>query len=57
MSYYNCPDCDELPSEARAVRDLYDTMEHYRKLYYQVSKERDDLKIYLKQLRMREETP
>ena len=52
-----CPDCDELPSEARQVRDLYDTMDYYRRLYRAVSEERDNLKQELKQLRKKEVTP
>ena len=53
----NCIDCDELPSEARAVRDLYDTMDYYRRLYRAVSEDRDNLKEELKQLRKKEVTP
>ena len=26
----DCKECDGLPNEARAVRDLYDTKEYYR---------------------------
>ena len=54
---YDCPDCDELPSEARAVRDLYTTMEYYKERYYVTAKELEATRKELKQLRQKEETP
>lgn len=53
----DCIDCDELPSEARAVRDLYTTKEYFRQQYFSVCEELESLKKELKQLRKREVTP
>lgn len=53
----DCIECDELPSEARAVRDLYTTMEYYKKRYYVTAKELETTRKELKQLRQREEAP
>ena len=48
---YDCFECEELPSEARAVRDLYTTKEYFRENYFKLCEEYDKLEAELKQLR------
>ena len=52
-----CIDCDELPNEARAVRDLYTTKEYYKNQWFKLSEKYEELEAELKQLRKKEETP